>query len=148
MSVANFKDTGVRAFVFLKHIFILINYSPSFVFLPYLCELDRRIALSMGNFLCRAFAVFPRGERRPRVCPAENTDITHQSLYFTTRSTVIRNLKVVNRLDRVDTPNAGVSKAEQEFLVIFISVSEILANQQEVRFDSARRAGRVSRQTP
>ena len=74
----------------------------------------------------------------------EYTDYT--SVYFTTRSTVIRNLKVVNRLDRVDTPNTGVSKAEQEFLVIFISVSEILANQQEVRFDSARGAGRVSRQ--
>ena len=57
-------------------------------------------------------------------------------------------LEVVNRLNGVHAPNSGVSKAEQKFLVIFISVSEILANQQEVRFDSARRAGRVSRQIP
>ena len=51
-------------------------------------------------------------------------------------------LKVVNRLNGVDAPNSGVSKAEQEFLVIFISVSEILAYQQEVRLD---RAGRLRR---
>ena len=52
-------------------------------------------------------------------------------------------LEVVNRLNGVHAPNSGVSKAEQKFLVIFISVSEILAYQQEVRLDGAGRLRRL-----
>ena len=78
MSVANFKDTWVGAFVFLKQSFIPINlifYNLVYINLPYLDGLDKRLALSMGNFLCQAYAVFPAGVHRPRVCPAENTHI-------------------------------------------------------------------------
>ena len=45
-------------------------------------------------------------------------------------------LEVVNRLNGVHAPNSGVSKAEQKFLIVFISVSKILTYQQELRLYS------------
>ena len=45
-------------------------------------------------------------------------------------------LEVVNRLNGVHAPNSRVSKAEQKFLIVFISVSQVLAYQEEVRLDT------------
>ena len=45
-------------------------------------------------------------------------------------------LEVVNRLNGVHASNSGVSKAEQKFLIVFISVSQVLAYQEEVRLDT------------
>ena len=46
------------------------------------------------------------------------------------------NLKVVDGFNGVNTPNPGVAKPEQKFLIIFISVSQILTYQQELRLYS------------